>query len=76
MMLSDGGVDITDKTTAKKISNYVWNMSERNKYLKSVALLTLVKDSLGNTLSGVYGINMSHPSVVNAIAKAAETVAE
>ena len=72
MMLSDGGIDITDKTTAKINSDYVWNLSERKKDRKSPALLTLVKDASGNTLSGVYGINMQHPSVVNAIAKAAE----
>jgi len=76
MMLSDGGVDITNKNTAKTISDYVWNMSERKKDRKSVALLTIVKDASGQAIKGVYGINMSHPSVVSAIAKAAETVAE
>ena len=73
-MLASGGVDITDKAVAKKVSDYVWNMSERNKNLKGVALLTLVKDASGQVLSGIYDINMSHPSVVVALneAKASE----
>lgn len=74
MMLSDGGFDISDKAVAKKISDYVWNVSERNTKSKSVALLTLVKDSAGQVLSGVYGINMSHPSVVNALSQVPQDV--
>lgn len=77
-MLSDGGVNIADKATSKKISDYTWNMSERNKNLKSVALLKLVKDASSNALSGIYEINSEHPSVAAAIAKAQaeEEVAE